>query len=274
MRAVRACCTIIAAAVLAAGAARGQNVGVITSFQANGRVAWTAPSGSVCTVEWNNRLGGTQEWRGTWNSLRGVLMTATSAAVDVPMFYRVICDTDPLSMITPYVSESDMHWARQGYSEVTNCPWGFIHEGIDFQPTTSLAPFRAVCDGTIMDVVLRHAPPSDGGRQNWDVFVELRYDDNWAVTYNFEPKTTNLSDGIIQITNIAVSLLQEVSQGDLIGYLHMGDPTAHVHFSVVKHGYMFHNGLIVCPEPFFTPAARTSVLNVLHVRYPGADMCY
>lgn len=262
------------AAVLYAAAAAAQDV-EITSFRSDGEVSWIAPSGSVCTVEWASTLGPASDWSRSWNDVTGVLMTGSNATARVPLFYRVVCDTSPLSMATPYVEESDMHWVRQGYSTTDECPWGFAHEGIDFQPVDDLAPFRAVCDGMITEVCMRHAPPSDGGRQNWDVYVEIQYDPVWSVAYNFEPKTTNLTDGVTQMENIAVSLLQTVFQGDIIGYLHQADPTAHVHFSVLKNGYMYHNGVIVCPAPFFSPDARQSVLNLIHNRYPTAtNICY
>lgn len=255
-------------------AAWGQGV-EITSLQSDGEMSWVAPSGSVCTVEWASTLHPVPDWQRSWNSLAGILMTDSNATARVPLFYRVVCDTEPPSMITPYEDEDDMLWVRQGYSTSANCPWGFVHEGIDFEPAADLAPFRAVCEGTITEVCLRHAPPSDGGRENWDVYVELTCDSTWAVTYNFEPKTTNLVDGVTQLTNVVVSLLQEVSQGDIIGYLHEGDETAHVHFSLVKNGYMFHNGEIVCPKPFFTPAAQASILGLVRNRFPTAtDFCY
>ena len=257
-----------------AAAAWGQDA-EITSFQSNGEASWVAPSGSVCTVEWASTLHPAPDWQRSWNSLSGVLMADSNATASVPLFYRVVCDTDPPSMITPYVDEDDMLWVRQGYSTSTDCPWGFVHEGIDFEPKTNLAPFRAVCDGTVTEVCLRHAPPSDGGRENWDVYVELTFDSTWAATYNFEPKTTNLVDGVTQLTNVVVSLLQEVSQGDIIGYLHEGDESAHVHFTLLKNGYMFHKGEIVCPKPLFTSEAQASILDLVRKRFPTAtDFCY
>jgi hypothetical protein len=262
-------------AVLLIGIASGQEV-VVTSFKDNGVVGWTAPSGSVCTIEWAADLTSSQDWSRSWNDISGILMTNTHANASVPMFYRVICNTNPLSMITPYVEEADMKWVRQGFSTSTNCPWGFEHDGVDFQPVSNMAPFRAVCDGTVTELCLRHEPEFDEGEGGmWDVYVEIRYDETWALTYNFEPKTTNMADGIAQLTNITASLLQEVSQGDVIGYLYAADESAHVHFSVLKNGYAFHNGVVACPKPFFTPGARESILNLVTNRFPDAtDFCY
>jgi len=247
----------------------------LSAIQSGGLLSWSAASGSVCSVEWAADLQSNTNWHRSWNDVSGILMEGTGTSVEVPMFYRIACDTNPMSMITPYVRKEDMYWVRQGYSTTTNCPWGFIHDGIDFQPVSNMAPFHAVCDGTIMDVVLRHAPPVDGGKQNWDVYVVLRYNSDYAVTYNFEPKTTNLADGIIQLTNIFVSLLEPVTQRQVIGYLHMGDPSAHIHFGLVKHGYAYHNGVIDCPAPFFNEAAQDSILSLITQRFPTATaICY
>jgi hypothetical protein len=246
----------------------------IVSFTGNGVVEWTAPSGSVCTIEWASRLVPTQQWARNWNPVSGILMTSAQSSASVPMFYRVVCNTNHLSMTTPYVNESEMRWLRQGYSSTTNCPWGFEHDGVDFQPWSNRAAFRAVCDGTISELCLRRDPDwGEGGM--WGVYLILRVDDTWDITYNFEPKTTNMADGITQFTNMTVGLLQPVSQGDVLGYLYQGDGSAHVHVSVVKNGYANHGGDIVCPKPFFRPDARQSILRLTTNRFPTAtDFCY
>lgn len=253
--------------------AAGQQV-VVTSLHTDGSLHWAAPSGTICRVEWTGTLAPTATWARSWNPVQGLRMTGTAAVAVVPMFYRVVCDTNPPVLATPYVSVDDMHWVRQAYSATPDCPWGFEHDGIDFEPLSNGAPFQAVCDGTITDLVLRHAPDPEGLGGNWDVYVELQYDSTWAVGYNFEPKTTNLVDGVAQLTNLVVSLQQPVSRGDLIGRLYQADPAAHVHVSVWRNGYMYHEGVNVPPEPFFAPDARESVSTLLQVRYPGAHLTY
>lgn len=63
---------------------------VITSFAGNGMLSWSAPSGSVCTVEWASSLDSTTQWRHSWADLSDISMNDTSAVVHVPMFYRVV----------------------------------------------------------------------------------------------------------------------------------------------------------------------------------------
>lgn len=248
---------------------------IVSSFQTDGTIVWSAPSGTVCTIEWSSGLGPEDVWRRSWNDLSGLRMTGTQAVASVPMFYRIACNTNPPVLITPYIDEADIKWVRQGYSESTNAPWGFEHDGIDFQPLADRTPFRAVCDGVITELCLRRGPPIEEEEGNYDVFLELTYDSTWAFTYNFEPKSTLLEDGVAQWTNMAVAIFQEVKQGDILGYLHMGDESAHIHFSALKLGYFFHNGVVVCPGPFFTPEAQDSILRLTTNRFPGAtDICY
>lgn len=259
-------------AAVAALCVCGEEVDV-TGIQADGHLTWTAPSGSVCRIEWASGLV-PADWRADWNDARGILMTNVSGSVAVPRFFRVACNTNRVAMGTPYADESDMRWVRQAYSLTDACPWGFAHDGIDFEPLADGAEFRAVCAGRITDVVLRHAPDPEGTGGNWDVFVELQIDETWAVGYNFEPRTTNLTDGVEQVSRIAVVLLQDVARGDPIGTLYRASDKAHVHVSLWRNGYMYHEGVNVSPEPFFEPDALSSILRLLHARYPGASLSY
>jgi hypothetical protein len=77
------------------------------------------------------------------------------------------------------------------------------------------------------------------------------------------------ADGEIQLANILVSIGQVVSQGDIIGYLYVVDEEyASLNFT------LYENGNAICPEPYFTPEAKESILNLIHVVWPDADMCY
>ncbi len=259
--------------ILVAGMAQAQDI-VITSMQANASIGWTAPSGSLCTIEWTDALGPTTTWHESWSTARGILMTNSAGITAVPMFYRIKCETNAQFMTTPYVSESDIYQINDGYSNTTNCPWGFAHYGIDLRPQSNGVPFQAVCDGHITDITFCR---SDGPTGNWDVAVELRRDSSFSVIYNFEPMSMDLADGIAQFTNIAVHLLQEVSQGDIIGYLQKPDEWSHVHLGLWHNSFRNHDALRVesiCPGPFLMPEAKASMLNLLHVKYPGANLCY
>jgi len=167
-------------------------------------------------------------------------------------------------MITPFVNMSDMGSINEAFSVDSNCPWGFEHLGIDFFSIKELIPFQAVCPGEISEV--RFWANNLSG--NWQVNVTVEYNSTFSVIYGFEPMTNNPADGQTQMDNILVSEGQEVSQGDLIGYLYFGTNGTHVHFGLIQ------NDDDVCPEPYFTENARDSIMVLIHRQWPGANMCY
>jgi hypothetical protein len=98
-----------------------------------------------------------------------------------------------------------------------------------------------------------------------------------AVETIFEPRSTIQTDGQAQLDNITVTMGQAVTQGDVIGSLYTAGEGAHVHFGTLPLGSMLAHGvpnMPNCPEPHFAPAAKTSILNLLHAVWPGAGMCY
>lgn len=66
----------------------------ITSFGQNGQLSWSAPSNSVCTVEWVPSVSPGTNWQDHWAYLDGLVQTSGTRTVEVPMFYRVVCWTN------------------------------------------------------------------------------------------------------------------------------------------------------------------------------------
>ncbi len=73
----------------------------IESFHGNGRLTWTAPAGSDCTVEWASSLSETTKWSRTWHELTNIHADGTTKTANVPMFYRVSSWTNGLFMRFP-----------------------------------------------------------------------------------------------------------------------------------------------------------------------------
>jgi hypothetical protein len=169
-----------------------------------------------------------------------------------------------ISMITPYKNSTDMACIPHAFSSSASAPWGFQHPGIDCWPNGNFKPFQAVCSGVVSRLELWGNATSD-----WHVEVGIKYNDTYSVLYLFEtgPGATR-ADAEAQLADILVSLGQHVSQGDIIGYLHMFGDMAWVDFGLAK------DRVQICPEPYFTPEARDSILRLLHVFRLGANMCY
>ncbi len=168
------------------------------------------------------------------------------------------------SLITPYVDIADMATINEAYSTSENAPWSFAHQGVDFFPVGNLAPFRAVCSGTIGEFRLWQASENS----NWQVNVSIEYNETYTVGYAFEPFSTDPAVGQAQLDNMLVSAGQQVKQGDIIGYLVFGGGGTHVDFNLSKDRDR------VSPENYFTPEALASVLEILHRTFPGASLSY
>ncbi len=169
-----------------------------------------------------------------------------------------------LSLITPYVNESDVSSVNEAYSNVSNSPWGFRHVGIDFMTKTDLVPVQAVTDGIITSL----NTSKESEQQGWHTSICIGHDP-YMVCYNFETFSPDQAVGDKQSANMLVKNGDRVRQGDLIGRLVHGGDGAHIDFGVSQQGKDRS-----CPEPYFTEEARASVMRLIHKEHPDWQMCY
>ncbi len=173
-------------------------------------------------------------------------------------------DTTRPTLLTPYQNYSEMDVINEAYSETTACPWGFVHKGIDFFPVGDLAVFQAASAGTIERLEKLH----NTGSGTWQVNLDLRINSMYRLGYAFEPFCTLEAHADTQMANLSVSVGQTVSQGQALGRLLVRGGGAHVHFG------LYRSNIDACPESYFTPGARDSILSILHRTFPGAFLCY
>jgi hypothetical protein len=198
-----------------------------------------------------------------------IVMTHTDVSAGAPPSF---------SLITPYVNESDMASINESFSVDDCAPWGFgDHLGIDFFPTGVIGDpneykfFQSVCSGLVVSISpYYNTVGGPNGIGQHQVNVEIEYDSTYSVIYAFETWSDIQADGGAQFSNILshISLNQPINQGDIIGQLVKAGNGAHIHFGLRE------NGIDVCPEPYFTQGARNSILNVLHMIFPHARICY
>jgi hypothetical protein len=188
-----------------------------------------------------------------------LLLSAGCSKTTAPLSPSADAD---IVMITPFFDASDVGSVNEAFSSTSSAPWGFAHSGIDFFPTETLKPFRSAAAGTVKEYRLWQ------NGQNWQVSVGIQYNATYTVNYGFEPFSAVEADGQKQLANMRVTSGQKVAQGDTIGYLYVAAGAAHVDFGLIKENQR------ICPEPYFTPAARQAVLTTIQGTYPGAMMCY
>jgi len=164
----------------------------------------------------------------------------------------------PLSLVTPYVNESDMREINDFFNaQYDTLPWGRIHDGLDIDPDGNLKPFQSACSGRVKKIYVFDE----------QVTLIIDCDATYSVDYNFETQAPDT--GQIQLDHILVTEGQLVAQEEVIGYLYSAEnpDRAHVHFT------LYENAVPICPAPFFTPAAHDSILNLVAVVHQDVVMC-
>ena len=174
----------------------------------------------------------------------------------VANFARV--EPPPLTLVTPYVNESDMREINDFFNaQHSDGQWGRIHDGLDIDPNGNLRPFQSACAGRVRKIYVFDN----------QVTLIIDCDATYSLDYNFETQAANT--GQIQLSHILVSEGQLVAQGEVIGHLYSAQnpDDAHVHFT------LYENAVPICPAPFFTQPAHASVLNLVAVAHQDVVMC-
>ena len=197
-------------------------------------------------------------------------------------------DVTPPPLITPYFSEVKMAKITAGFSSQYNLsPWGYANDGIDIYPQGDLTRFQAACSGVVDAVQLQQAITDN----TWQVEVAITCDKYvfdpdaggyfipLTTKYVFKTMSINPQAGQNQLENISVSPGNSITQGDTIGYLKVANDSSHLHFGLWQFGQTKYqdfgvSGIPLCPEAHFTPQAKDSILNLLHVTWPNVGMCY
>jgi len=168
--------------------------------------------------------------------------------------------TEPavLSLVTPYTSESDMRDINDFFNaQYKDEPWGRIHDGLDVDPDGDLKAYQSACAGRVNKIYTFDD----------QVMVMIDCDSTYSIGYNLENQAPNT--GQTQYENISIEEGQLVAQGDIIGHLYSAEnpEKAHVHFT------LYENAIPICPEPYFTQAARDSIMNLIAVAHQDVIMC-
>jgi hypothetical protein len=166
------------------------------------------------------------------------------------------------SLITPYVYEANITQVGP-YSSTPDCPWGFIHGGLDFFAGNN-SPFQAVTNCTLSFVDKFF----NSGNGLWQVNLLLEYNSSVSFGYAFEPFSPNESDADQQLAMITQPEGATLSQGDILGSLLALGPSAHVDW------YIKFKDNFICPESYFTPAANQSIMNGIWNFNASWPMCF
>ncbi len=164
-----------------------------------------------------------------------------------------------------YVNRSDICSYNEGYSETTDCPWGFIHNGIDYFFYNN-SQVIAAAPGYVEEVSWRENP--DTTLNMYNIYVVIRFNATVVVRYGFEPFTHVVGDQNRQLSMLTVQEGDWVQKGDLIGLFLFVEDAAHIHFGVVTGNEW------IDPEPFFGTSDHTEILGLINDYHPGWELSY
>ena len=162
-----------------------------------------------------------------------------------------------------YTDQSDILNWNGGYSESTNCPWGRIHNGLDFAFMNG-STVIAAAPGYVEEILITDTGPIGNV---YMIHISIRFNESIQISYVFEPWTNDSSAVDRQIGLLEIEVGDWVSKGDAIGqFLTLGSG-AHIHFAI-------YDGDATCPRPFFSDDAYTDMMTLVHTYQSGWDLCY
>ncbi len=162
-----------------------------------------------------------------------------------------------------YSNQSDILGWRGGYSESINCPWGAIHNGLDFG-FKNKSNVIAAAPGYVEEIAWTDTGPAFN---IYMIHVSIRFNASIQISYVFEPFTTNSSDVDRQIEMLDIDEGDWVAIGDTLGEFLVVGGGAHIHFAV-------YDGEATCPEPFFSNASHIEIMSLVHSYEPTWNLCY
>ncbi|MHA1219247.1 MAG: hypothetical protein ACTSSN_10390 [Candidatus Heimdallarchaeaceae archaeon] len=164
-----------------------------------------------------------------------------------------------------YENRSDNYAFNEGYSESTSCPWGFIHNGLDYFFLNNSKVISA-SPGQVEEISWRDN--GEGIENRFYVSIRIRFNKSITLGYNFEPWTQNPADKDKQLAMVLVQEGDWVELGQEIARFLYVQESAHIHFDVS------YNNQQTCPEPFFSTAGYNEMMTMIHIFQPSWELCY
>jgi len=164
-----------------------------------------------------------------------------------------------------YANRSSQYGFFEGYSETNSCPWGFIHNGIDYFFINN-SEVIAAAPGYVEQISWRVNP--DTTLNMYNIFVVIRFNASIVLQYSFEPFTHVEGDQNRQMAMLSIQVGDWVTKGDLIGRFLFVEEAAHIHFGV-KNGDTWYD-----PEPFFGSSDHDEIMGLIGYYHPGWNISY
>ena len=151
-----------------------------------------------------------------------------------------------------YENRSDNYAFNEGYSETTSCPWGFIHNGLDYFFLNN-SKVIAATPGKVEEI--RWRDYGEGVENRYHISIQIRFNKTITLGYNFEPWTQNSADKDKQLAMFLVEEGDWVEIGQEIARFLYVHESAHIHFDISFKGDQ------TCPKPFFSTAGYNEIAS-------------
>ncbi|MFX1483548.1 MAG: M23 family metallopeptidase [Promethearchaeota archaeon] len=164
-----------------------------------------------------------------------------------------------------YSNRSDITSFNEGYSESNNCPWGFIHNGVDYFFAND-SNVIAAAPGIVETIDLNDWGPEAAHR--YTINVGIRFNSTVTVMYAFEPWTNSTLDQDQQLSMFSFEVGTWIARGNIIAeFLKSGDG-AHIHFGVVQDGVWRD------PTQYMSTDGYNELLGLIHDYHPTWEVSY
>lgn len=161
-----------------------------------------------------------------------------------------------------YDNQSDIaHW-NNGYSETDQCPWGAIHNGLDYMFYNN-SPVIAAAPGLVIGIEISYLP----NNTFYKVAVAIQFNETVWLEYSFEDDA-NESMRAQQVAMLDVEIGDWEAKGDQIARFLRVAEYDHVHFGV------YLDGEAICPRLVMGQADYDEIMILVDSFRPDWELCY
>ncbi|MBE0526029.1 M23 family metallopeptidase [Candidatus Thorarchaeota archaeon] len=161
-----------------------------------------------------------------------------------------------------YSNQSDIaHW-NNGYSDTDQCPWGAVHNGLDYMFYNN-SPVIAAAPGFVEDIELGYLPNST----IYVVGVTIRFNSTLTHQYGFEGGSTDESVRAQQVAMLDVEIGDWVVKGEQIGRFLRPTEFDHIHFAVYINE-------AICPRLVMGDDDYNEIMSLIDTFHPDWELCY
>jgi len=164
-----------------------------------------------------------------------------------------------------YSNRSDIRSFNEAYSESTSCPWGFIHNGIDYAYFND-SDVIAAAPGLVDRIDLNDWGPE--AQHRYTINVHIRFNATVQLIYAFEPWTNSTDEQAQQVEMFNFEVGTWVAKGDVIAKFLLAGDGAHIHFGVVQNNEWRD------PTLYMSTDGYNELLGMIHEFEPTWEISY